>query len=207
MSKAALRRESQREALIEAAERRIALHSVAGLKARDLAGEIGVALGAIYNLVEDMDELVLRVISRTLARLDAALSDGEAVAQTSEDAVARLVVIATRYHAFAADNLHLWRVMFEYRMAPDRALPEWAVADQMRLFRHIIAPLAVLMPESSGDQREVMARTLFAAVHGIIALGLDEKLVAVPLGVLDRQLEWLVRSACTDAALRNGATA
>ncbi|OYU49855.1 MAG: TetR family transcriptional regulator [Rhizobiales bacterium PAR1] len=207
MSKVAVRRESQREALIEAAERRIAFHSVAGLKARDLAGEVGVALGAIYNLVEDMDELVLRVISRTLARLDAALSDGEVTARSSAEAVDRLVVIATRYHAFAAGNLHLWRVMFEYRMAPDRVLPEWAVADQMRLFRHIIAPLAVLMPEAALAQREVMARTLFAAVHGIIALGLDEKLVAVPLEVLDRQLEWLVRSTCTEAALKRAAGA
>ena len=206
MSKATLRRESQREALIEAAERRITLHSVAGLKARDLAEDIGVALGAIYNLVADMDELVLRVISRTLARLDGALSEGEAGTRTSTEAVDRLVVIATRYHAFAAGNLNIWRVMFEYR-APDRALPEWAAADQVRLFRHIIGPLGVLMPEASLPQREVMARTLFAAVHGIIALGLDEKLVAVPLEVLDRQLEWLVRSACTEAALQRGATA
>lgn len=207
MSKVTLRRESQREALIEAAERRIALHSVTGLKARDLAEDIGVALGAIYNLVADMDELVLRVISRTLARLDAALSDGEGPMPTSAEAINRLVAIAVKYHAFAAGNLHLWRVMFEYRMAPDRALPEWAVADQMRLFRHIIVPLAVLMPAASLAQREVTARTLFAAVHGIIALGLDEKLVAVPLEALDRQLEWLVRSACTEAGLRHAMTA
>ena len=47
---------------------------LAGLKTRELAREIGVANGAVYNLVEDMDELILRVGSRTLGRLDAALT-------------------------------------------------------------------------------------------------------------------------------------
>jgi hypothetical protein len=31
------------------------------LKAREIADKAGRALGAIYNLVEDMDEIVLRV--------------------------------------------------------------------------------------------------------------------------------------------------
>ena len=52
---------------------------LAGLKTRELAREIGVANGAVYNLVEDMDELILRVGSRTLGRLDAALTDRKSV--------------------------------------------------------------------------------------------------------------------------------
>jgi AcrR family transcriptional regulator len=50
------RREIQREALIDAAEAAIARGGLAGLKARDIAREAGCAVGAIYNLVEDMDE-------------------------------------------------------------------------------------------------------------------------------------------------------
>ena len=196
MSKITERRDAQREALIEAAERRIDREGPAGLKARELAAEIGVALGAIYNLVTDMDELVLRVISRTLARLDAALSEGEAPLESREAARARLIAIACRYRDFAAENLHLWRIMFEHRLAADRALPEWAVADQMRLFRHILGPLAILMPTLDAAEREERAKTLFGAVHGIVALGLDQKLVAVPLAAIDAQLEWLLSAVC-----------
>jgi hypothetical protein len=36
-----------------------------------------VANGAVFNLVTDMDELILRVGSRTLARLDGALTAAE----------------------------------------------------------------------------------------------------------------------------------
>src|SRR6201987_211563 len=66
MSKALERREKQRGELILAAERAIAQKGLAGLTTRDLAREIGCANGAVYNLVEDVDELILRVGSRTL---------------------------------------------------------------------------------------------------------------------------------------------
>src|SRR5260370_16698173 len=77
MSKALERRAKLREALILAAEKSIAKGGLAGLKTRDLAREIGCANGAVYNLVEDVDELILRVGSRTLSRLDAAPPSAE----------------------------------------------------------------------------------------------------------------------------------
>src|SRR5260370_33583427 len=72
MSKALERRAKLRQALIEAAERAIAIRGLAGVKSRELAQEIGIANGGVYKLVENLDELVLLVGSRTLARLDTA---------------------------------------------------------------------------------------------------------------------------------------
>src|SRR5262249_39811485 len=118
MSKALERRAKNRERLIEAAERSIAASGFAGLKTRDLASEIGIANGAVYNLVEDVDELILRVGSRTLARLDAALTAAER--DDPSDPVDKLVRIAVTYCDFAAGNLQLWRALFEHRMVPDK---------------------------------------------------------------------------------------
>src|SRR5512139_254203 len=140
MSKALERREKFREKLILAAERSISAGGLAGLRTRELAREIGVANGAVYNLVEDMDELVLRVGSRTLARLDAALTAAESGGAPSP--AEALVRIAVAYCDFAAENLELWRALFEHRMAPDKPVPEWAIEEQMSLFRHIYHPLA-----------------------------------------------------------------
>src|SRR6187551_3543142 len=145
MSKALERREKLREELILAAERSINAAGLAGLKTRELAREIGCANGAVYNLVEDMDELILRVGSRTLGRLDAALSAAEAQGPASPRDT--LVRIAVAYCDFAAENLELWRALFEHRMAPDKPVPEWAVDEQMNLFRHIYQPLAELFPQ------------------------------------------------------------
>lgn len=202
MTTTAARRDRQRQQLVEAAERAIAEKGLAGLKARELAGEIGCALGALYNLVRDMDELVLRVGSRTLARLDVTLDRASQAAFSAapQDAAGRLVAVALAYCAFARENPRLWRTLFEHRMAEGSEVPEWAVAEQMQLFRHIMAPLAYLLPQAGDQQRFLLGRTLFSAVHGVVAIGLEEKLVAVPRQELDRQIEALVRLVCAGLA-------
>src|SRR4029453_6082163 len=123
MSKALERRAKFREELVVAAERSIGNGGLAGLKTRELAREIGVANGAVYNLVEDMDELTLRAGSRQVG--------GAALPHCD----------------FATKNLALWRALFEHRMAPGKPVPEWAISEQMNLFRHIYRPLAELFPQ------------------------------------------------------------
>jgi AcrR family transcriptional regulator len=192
MSKALERRAKLREALIEAAERAIAAKGLSGLKTRDLAEEIGIANGGVYNLVEDIDELILRVGSRTLARLDASLTLAEMSGPSTPREI--LVRIAVAYCDFAAENLELWRALFEHRMQRGKPVPEWAVSEQMDLFRHIYRPLALLFPRRSSAQLGVTARSLFSAVHGMVALGLEQKLIAVPLNALRTEIAMLTRA-------------
>jgi len=192
MSKALERRAKLREALIEAAERAIAAKGLGGLRTRDLADEIGIANGGVYNLVDDLDELILRVGSRTLARLDASLS----LAEISGPATPRemLVRIAVAYCDFASDNLELWRALFEHRMQPGKEVPDWAISEQMELFGHIYRPLAALFPKRDPQQLGITARSLFSAVHGMVALGLEQKLIAVPIKALRSEIARLVQA-------------
>jgi AcrR family transcriptional regulator len=192
MSKALERREKLRESLIQAAERSISAAGLAGLKTRELAREIGVANGAVYNLVDDMDELILRVGSRTLARLDASLTSAESDGPAAP--AETLIRIAVAYCDFAAENLELWRALFEHRMMPGKPVPEWAVSEQMDLFRHIYRPLAALFPERPPADLGVTARSLFSAVHGMVLLGLEQKLIAVPVIALRKEIATIVRA-------------
>lgn len=178
--------------LIQAAERMIATRGLTGLKTRDLAREIGCANGAVYNLVADVDELILRVGSRTLLRLDEALSAAERAGEPSPQET--LVRIAIAYCDFAAGNLELWRALFEHRMEAGKDVPDWSIDDQMQLFRHIYMPLAALFPKRGQDELGITARSLFSAVHGMVALGLEQKLVAVPLPALRKEIAGLVRA-------------
>ena len=195
MSKALERRAKLHQALIEASEQAIAAKGLSGLKTRDLARQIGCANGAVYNLVEDIDELILRVGSRTLARLDAALELAETTGPAEPGET--LVRIAVAYCDFAAANLELWRALFEHRMAPGKPVPEWAVSEQMNLFRHIYRPLAALFPDQTPAQLGVTARSLFSAVHGMVALGLEQKLVAVPVAALRHEIGAIVTAMIT----------
>lgn len=189
MSKALERRTKLRESLILAAEQSISAGGLAGLKTRELAREIGCANGAVYNLVADMDELILLVGSRTLARLDALLTAAE-----SNGPAPTLVRIAVAYCDFAAENLELWRALFEHRMTPGKPIPEWAVSEQMDLFRHIYQPLTALFPKRSTNELSVTARSLFSAVHGMVLLGLEQKLIAVPVEALRAEIATIVRA-------------
>lgn len=186
------RREKLRDELFLVAENVIAAKGLAGLKTRELAQRIGVANGAVYNLVEDVDDLILRVGSRTLGRLDTALTAVEAEGPVPP--VKMLSRIAVAYCDFAAENTGLWRALFEHRMQSGKDVPEWASAEQMALFRHIHAPLVALFPKRSPAELGVLARSLFSAVHGMVALGLEQKLVAVPLEVLRREIALIVRA-------------
>jgi WHG domain-containing protein len=130
--------------------------------------------------------------SRTLARLDAALSAAES--NSAPSPAETLVRIAVAYCDFAAENLELWRALFEHRMAPEKPVPEWAVEEQMNLFRHIYHPLARLFPDWSKDELSITARSLFAAVHGMVSLGLEQKLIAVPVAALRDEIATIVKA-------------
>jgi AcrR family transcriptional regulator len=199
LTKSPERKTAQREALIEAAERIIGAHGLQGLKARDLANAVGSSLGGVYNLVGDIDELILLVASRTLR----AMSDAMSAASRSEMAPdAQLAAIAIAYCRFARAHQPLWRALFEHRMGRDKTLPDWAIGDQLGLFAFVAAPLRRLLPNADSDSLNLLSRTLFSAVHGIVWIGLDEKLVAVPVAALEGQIEILVRAVCRGLAER-----
>ena len=188
-----------RERLIDAAERTIAANGLAGLRARDLAGEAGCAVGTIYNVFEHLDELILCVGLRTLTMLDTALEAGRLARPygSTEDAADDLVRLALAYLEFAAGHTVRWRALFEHRMSEARPLPQWFVEQQHALFAQVERPLVTLLPDLDPDARRILARTLFSAVHGIVALGLEEKLVSLPFSDLRDQLAAAVRAITT----------
>ena len=59
---------------------------------------------------------------------------------------------------------------------------------------HIYRPLAALFPARSPRELSVTARSLFSAVHGMVALGLEHKLIAVPIEALRSEVATIVRA-------------
>ncbi|MXQ09126.1 TetR family transcriptional regulator [Alphaproteobacteria bacterium GH1-50] len=188
------RREELRERLIDIAEARVAENGIGALRARDLATEAGCALGAIYNVFDDMTGLVLAVNGRTFRRLGADVS--AEVAKVVEDApIERLVTMARAYLAFAAENPRLWRGLFEVEMSVEQDVPAWYMDELGRLFSIIAAPLAEMYPEKPATEIDLMTRALFSSVHGIVLLGLEKRISGVPLERIEEQIDFLLRSA------------
>jgi AcrR family transcriptional regulator len=195
------RRQALRERLVAAAEERIARDGLSGLKARDLAADAGCALGAIYTAFPDLDALILEVNLRTLALFEAAIGAGP---PPGDDAAEDLVRLALAYLAFARAQSGRWLALFQHRMAGGRPPPEDYLREQGRLFSLVEAPLARLRPDLAPERRRLLARTLFSATHGIVSLGLDEKLQTLPRGALEAELAGLVRAMAQGLADQAG---
>jgi AcrR family transcriptional regulator len=188
----ATRREQLREALTDAAVRMIAEQGLSGLKARALADAAGCAVGAIYNVVADLDELTLLANSRTLAALDKALTTATTQGKGPDWAIEQLVKLALAYLDFAAAHRRQWQALFEHRLATGKSPPDWYQRDLERLFGYVEAPVAELQPDAPPARRALLARSLFSAAHGLVALGLEEKLQFIPLPSLRDQVTTIV---------------
>jgi AcrR family transcriptional regulator len=190
-SKTEIRRQELRDKLILIAERTIAQDGLSALRARDLAGEAGCAVGAIYNVFGDLTDLALAVNARTFHRLGADVA--EALAEAPEDPVEQLVVMAQAYHHFAAGNHLSWRALFDIERAPGEAAPDWYLQEMGQLFTYISDPLAVIFPQRDAEELALLTRALFSSVHGIVLLGLDEASAGVSTENIDRMIALVLR--------------
>ncbi len=185
ISKREIKREELRIRILEAAKGRIAKSGLASLRARDIAKDAGCALGGLYNVFADIDDLILHVNSATLARLGDALKQAIASADAPQD---KLVALACGYLAFAVEHQNLWLALFDHKMPDGVPVPEWYFSEPTVLFSQIVEPLATLLPDRQEPELLILARTLFASVHGIISISLQERFASVPLDVLEIQL-------------------
>jgi len=182
-----LRHQGLRRELIAAAERLIEGQGLGALRARELANAAGCSVGAIYNVFADLDELILEVNANTLRAMDAAMGG---VAEDSP--AAQFLGLAEAYLTYAAENRLRWDALFSHRMPPDAMIPEWFIAVQNAAFSHIEAPLARLRPDLPAGERSLLARGIFAAVHGMVALGLDQRVAPTEPPVLRGQIALVV---------------
>jgi AcrR family transcriptional regulator len=191
----AARHAGLKDRLIAVAERLIEARGLHAVKARAVADAADCALGAIYTAFPDLDALVMAVSQRTLARLDLHLAPilaADAATASPEAARGQLRLLALAYLDFAAAHRSLWRALFEHRLPEDRTVPQWLTDDQTRLFARVEQVLAPLTPRLDASERALFARTLFSAVHGVVALGLEEKLAPLSQAALRNQIAEIV---------------
>ena len=179
-TKAQQRKANLREKLVEAAEIRIDRDGAGALRARDLAKDAGCAVGAIYTAYDDLNALIMAVNGRTfqkLGRVVASSVDGK----EDETPTRHLILMSNAYLTFASDNTNLWRALFDLQMRAEDNVPDWYLQALRSLFSHIARPVAELFPDYSREELDLMVRGLFSSVHGIVLLGLEQRISGVPL--------------------------
>lgn len=190
------RKQLLRDTILAVSEKIIADAGLSALKARDIARLAGCSVGTIYTVFSDVDDLILFVNERTLSRLEEQLKDYTPPQDTSpRAAIDWMVALSLIYLDFAANNRLLWLALFEHRLETGKTPPEWHVDRHKALFRFVEHPLEQVMIETDPDARSLLARSLFSAVHGIVLLGLEEKITTMSQDTLKQQIK-IVVSAC-----------
>ncbi len=169
--------------MLDTARRIISSKGLISLKVRDVADAAECSIGSVYNEFGDFDGLILTINRETIQRLTETLR-----AVPDADPRAQLHGLAAGYLKFAANHANLLRSLFEHRMEEDRPFPQDILNMVMEAFALMYPPFFRLLPDRDPAEVALIARTMFSAVHGIITLGLEERMVAVPPAKLRQQL-------------------
>ena len=175
--------------MLEIARAIIVAKGLRSLKVRDVAQAAECSVGSVYNEFGDFDGLILTVNRETVQALTARLEGVPA-----EDPVRQLYGLAATYLEFFTEHANLLRSLFEHRMEDDRPYPDDILQMVMDAFALMHPPLVRLLPNADDVKIALLSRTLFSAVHGIVVLGLEEKLQLIPLPVLREQVIFLVEA-------------
>lgn len=173
--------------ILEIARGIIATKGLRSLKVRDVAEAAGCSVGSVYNEFGDFDGVILTVNRETVQALTARLRGVPA-----DDPVRQLYGLAETYLEFFAEHANLLRSLFEHRMEDDRPYPDDILQMVMDAFALMHPPLVRLLPDADDVKIALLSRTLFSAVHGIISLGLEERMVAVPPQMLRQQVDQFI---------------
>ncbi|MBR0851368.1 TetR/AcrR family transcriptional regulator [Bradyrhizobium diazoefficiens] len=173
--------------ILEIARRIIASKGLRSLKVRDVAEAAGCSVGSVYNEFGDFDGVILTVNRETVQALTTRLAGVPA-----DDPLRQLHGLAATYLEFFAEHANLLRSLFEHRMEDDRPYPDDILQLVMDAFALMHPPLLRLLPDADDVKLALLSRTLFSAVHGIISLGLEERMVAVPSQMLRQQIDQFV---------------
>jgi AcrR family transcriptional regulator len=164
--------EQLRQLILDSAQAIIETNGLAGLSAREIARRISYSPGTIYNMFQNLDDVVLHIEARVLDALDerllAALEDGP-----PEEKVSRL---AEAYLSFTQERPKLWNLLFEHYMPTDSQAPGWYQQKLELLMSRVETAMAPLFPANSDLERQRAARVLWAGVHGITSLATANKL-------------------------------
>lgn len=195
--------EELRDLILDASTELIEANGLAGLSAREIARRIGYSPGTLYNIFENLDDLILTIEGRLLDRLAAALADcpsGNTPAET-------LKQLAQAYLRFTHENPKLWNLLFEHHLPPGRDVPSWYQQKLENLLLRVEDALTPLLVGSDATAVRRSARVLWAGVHGITSLSTADKLSIITAEAAPQLVDDLVATYLEGLSRRERAPA
>ncbi|MCP5072457.1 MAG: TetR/AcrR family transcriptional regulator [Rhodobacteraceae bacterium] len=167
-------RRELKEMAIKAACRIITEGGLKSLSIRRIATAMGYTSGTLYQLFENLDELILEVIISTVEDMYSEL----AALKTDNDPEADLLLLALGYRNYSIANKNRWNAVFVYSQPDAKPMPEryqTAVQKLVGLAAHALEPI-FRNHDHSDELAFQEARVLWASLYGIVSLDSAQKL-------------------------------
>lgn len=157
---------------IKAAHKLVVAEGTKSLTVRKVASEMGYAVGTIYNLFKNIDDLIIHLNGTTLDSLYERLKEISFVGDVTQDTKQ----LADSYIEFTYQNLNLWNALFEHSLPQGQSLPDWYNAKIENLLHLVEEGLSPLKDTTSEEEIKKAARVLWSSLHGICSLATANKL-------------------------------
>ncbi|MFY0989311.1 TetR/AcrR family transcriptional regulator [Halomonas sp. C05BenzN] len=147
-------------------------HPAHSLSLRALAREVGCAPSTLLKLYGSFGNLLQHVNIETLARLRSVIEPLTESASPEQ----RLKALANAYWQFAQRDAYRWQLLFDYPLAQEGELDQRQSDMIEALFLRVEATLKEYQPALDDLEARRLGRTLWGSVHGLVQLGLNERL-------------------------------
>ena len=145
---------------------------VHSLSLRALAREVGCAPSTLLKLYGSFHNLLQHVNIETLGHLREVIEPLTSQATPEE----RLRALACAYWQFAQRDAYRWQLLFDFPLAQEGELDQRQTEMIEALFRRVEATLKEYQPALDDLEARRLGRTLWGSVHGLVLLGLNERL-------------------------------
>lgn len=156
-----------RNRILAAARKQFAVHGYDGVSMRWLAAAIGYTAAALYYYFPDKERLIEALCVEDFSQLTRAFMAGE----TATDPLDRLLQAGRVFAEFGVRYPNHYRLMF---LTPRREIGAAGAQAQRAAYEYLREPLRGAMAKGLLRKNlkdvELLAQTLWAAVHGVVAL-------------------------------------
>lgn len=182
--------EELRELILTATRLIVEERGFRAISAREIAREIGYAPGTLYNMFENLDEILLRVEARALKDLDDHI--GKSLLGKKSQDLPR--AFAEAYVDFAYDHPRLWDLIQFHHPEFDKAAPDWYLDNVYAPMMRLEPIVGDVMGIDDADEIAQRARLLWSVVHGMVQMAMTPK-----FGVVQKSTTvWMIESAIAD---------
>jgi AcrR family transcriptional regulator len=163
--------EELRQLILDASQTIVERSGITGLSAREIARMIGYSPGTLYNIFENLDDVLLtmqvQLMGRTVEHLKRV--------PLGDDGEKNIDALMNAYVDFALVNRRMWNLFLAHNLPPTVTMPA-PFRDYTNILVDLVrAALTPIAPNASRESLDATARALWAGVNGITAIAATEK--------------------------------